>query len=139
MAPAVPADLANWGTRALGFIVDYLVVVIPVGIVYFVGIAIGDTLGGLILFVGWLLGIGIWVWNRGMKQGAGQSIGKEMMGTRLLGAQTGQPLGTGMALLRDITHILDSLLCYVGWLWPLWDVKRQTFADKVMTTYVHKL
>ena len=139
MSPVPSAELAPWGVRALGYLVDYFVIAIPVGILYFVGIAIGDSFGAIILLVGWALAIGLWVWNRGMKQGAGQSIGKEMLGTRLVGAQTGQPIGTGMALLRDLAHILDSLLCYIGWLWPLWDEKRQTFADKVMTTYVYKV
>jgi uncharacterized RDD family membrane protein YckC len=124
--------------RVLGYLVDYFVVAIPVALLYFFGVAIGDTFGGLIVLFGWLLGIGLWVWNRGIKQGAGQSIGKEMMGTRLVAAQTGLPVGTGMALLRDIAHILDSLPCYIGWLWPLWDVKRQTFADKVVSTFVYK-
>jgi hypothetical protein len=35
-----------------------------------------------------------------------------------------------------LAHILDSLPCYLGYLWPLWDAKRQTFADKVMGTVV---
>ncbi len=35
-----------------------------------------------------------------------------------------------------LAHFLDSLACYVGWLWPLWDPKRQTFADKIMSTVV---
>jgi len=29
-----------------------------------------------------------------------------------------------------------SLLCYLGWFWPIWDRKRQTFADKIMRTVV---
>ena len=33
-------------------------------------------------------------------------------------------------------HVLDSLPCYLGYLWPLWDAKRQTFADKIMSTVV---
>ena len=32
-------------------------------------------------------------------------------------------------------HILDALT-YVGFLWPLWDAKRQTFADMLMRTVV---
>jgi len=48
---------------------------------------------------------------------------------------TGRPIG-GMAFVRDLTHILDSLACYLGWLWPLWDAKRQTFADKLIKTVV---
>ena len=26
--------------------------------------------------------------------------------------------------------------CYFGWLFPLWDAKRQTFADKIIGTVV---
>jgi hypothetical protein len=41
-----------------------------------------------------------------------------------------------MAFARDICHILDSLACYIGWLFPIWDAKRQTFADKIVSTVV---
>jgi hypothetical protein len=41
-----------------------------------------------------------------------------------------------MSFLRALSHILDSLACYIGWLWPLWDGKKQTFADKVCSTVV---
>ena len=49
---------------------------------------------------------------------------------------TGEPIGGGMAFARDICHILDSLACYIGWLFPLWDARRQTFADKIISTVV---
>ena len=28
------------------------------------------------------------------------------------------------------------MVCYLGWLWPLWDRRNQTFADKIMNTVV---
>jgi hypothetical protein len=28
-----------------------------------------------------------------------------------------------------------QLICYIGWLFPLWDAKRQTIGDKIMTTW----
>ena len=42
----------------------------------------------------------------------------------------------GRSFARDICHILDSLACYIGWLFPIWDAKRQTFADKIVKTVV---
>ncbi|REO10986.1 RDD family protein, partial [Mycobacterium tuberculosis] len=27
-----------------------------------------------------------------------------------------------------------AIICFVGFLFPLWDAKRQTLADKIMTT-----
>ncbi len=42
-----------------------------------------------------------------------------------------------MALVRDLVHIVDGFF-YLGYLWPLWDAKKQTFADKILTTLVVK-
>ncbi|MDQ1423726.1 MAG: hypothetical protein QOD72_1224, partial [Acidimicrobiaceae bacterium] len=33
-------------------------------------------------------------------------------------------------------HVADSIICGIGYLFPLWDVKRQTLADKIMKTVV---
>ena len=41
-----------------------------------------------------------------------------------------------MSFVRQLAHVFDSLVCYLGWLWPLWDPKNQTLADKVMSTVV---
>ena len=41
-----------------------------------------------------------------------------------------------MAFVRDLAHIVDSVICYIGYLFPLWDARRQTFADKIMSTVV---
>ena len=40
-----------------------------------------------------------------------------------------------MSFVRQLLHIVDSI-CYIGYLWPLWDRKRQTFADKILKTVV---
>ena len=39
---------------------------------------------------------------------------------------------------EDTINIVNAIPCYLGYLWPLWDAKRQTFADKIMSTYVIK-
>ncbi|QHC25843.1 RDD family protein [Streptomyces sp. GS7] len=71
------------------------------------------------------------------KEGStGQTPGKKALGIRLVKETTGQPIGFGMAFVRKICHFLDSLACSIGYLWPLWDEKSQTFADKVAGTVV---
>ena len=71
-----------------------------------------------------------------MKQGrTGYSIGKGVLGIKLIAESDGQPIGAGMAFVRYLCHIVDGI-CYIGYLWPLWDRKRQTFADKIMKTIV---
>lgn len=44
-----------------------------------------------------------------------------------------------MAFVRKLAHLLDRFACYLGWLWPLWDEKNQTFADKVCKTVFIKV
>jgi hypothetical protein len=41
-----------------------------------------------------------------------------------------------MAFVRDFAHLLDVLSLGLGYLWPLWDARRQTFADKVVRSVV---
>jgi uncharacterized RDD family membrane protein YckC len=83
--------------------------------------------------------LAIWLWNRVFKQGrTGQSVGKKAMGIRLVEERTGQPVGPGMSFVREIVHVVDGI-AYIGYLWPLWDDKKQTFADKILSTLVVRL
>jgi uncharacterized RDD family membrane protein YckC len=96
-----------------------------------------STAGLLIALVLYLATLGLVIYNRWIMQGrTGQSWGKQVMKLRLLGEETGQPIGGGMAFVRDLAHLLDALPCYVGYLFPIWDPKRQTFADKILKTVV---
>ena len=53
---------------------------------------------------------------------------------KVVSEKTWQPIGFWLSLVRQIAHYVDQLLCYVGYLWPLWDGKRQTLADKMVGT-----
>ena len=85
----------------------------------------------LIASLGWT------IYNRWYQAGTtGQSLGKKLLNLRLVSEETGQPIGMLMAFVRDICHILDSVICFIGYLFPLWDSKRQTIADKIVKTVV---
>jgi len=122
----VPHNLATWGTRALGFLIDYAPILI-FQIIFSRSSTIFSLVGvvGILYWVllGYLDGIG------------GQTPGKAIMGTRLVDTE-GNPVGAGAGIGRKFVHILDSLVCLIGWFLPLFDSKRQTIADKVMTTFV---
>jgi uncharacterized RDD family membrane protein YckC len=131
--------LANWPQRVGAFLIDYLVIVVPIGIaIALVSGGRNDSSGpGLIAGLLYLVATGLWIYNRWILAGrTGQSWGKQALGLKLLRMDNGQPIGGGMAFVRDIAHILDSLPCYLGYLWPIWDNRRQTFADKVISTVV---
>jgi uncharacterized RDD family membrane protein YckC len=122
-------NLATWPVRVGAYIVDFL----PYAIVVGIGSAIGDT----IYYVSLLIGFGWLIYNRYILGGQGQSWGKKLLGLNLIKEETGQPIGAAMAFVRDILHIADSI-CLIGFLFPLWDAKRQTFADKILGTVVTK-
>ncbi|MCT2594534.1 RDD family protein [Streptomyces sp. N2-109] len=130
-----PRDYAGWGSRVGGTIVDGLIAGVPYGVLALAGFAMGDS-GMILVVLGVLVYIGVMLWMLYQEGTTGQSPGKKMVNVRLVKESTGQPIGFGMAFLRKLAHILDSLACYLGWLWPLWDAKSQTFADKVCGTVV---
>jgi uncharacterized RDD family membrane protein YckC len=127
-APAV--QYSDWIHR----VGAYLIETVPAAIVYFIFIyAIRVVILDLIVYLALL---GYTIWNRWILGGQGQSLGKRALGMMLISEETGQPIGTLNAFLRDICHIIDAIICYIGFLFPLWDAKRQTLADKIMRTVV---
>lgn len=149
--PVAYPPLASWIQRAPGYIIDSLIV-LPAVLLAWIGAAIasasvdpntgqagaGSAVGLVLAVVGWALALYLHIWNRCFRSGrTGQSIGRQVMGLRLVSEQTGMPIGAWMAFVRDLAHIVDSLICYIGWLFPLWDAKRQTIADKLVSTLVY--
>lgn len=128
-------NYAAWPQRAAGIIIDDLIFAVPYGIGFlFLGHGGFATLIFLLLV---LVAIGLAVYNRWiLGGGTGQTWGRQAVNIRLISEQTGQPIGAGMAFVRDIAHAVDSAICFVGWLFPLWDAKRQTLADKILSTVV---
>ncbi len=125
-----PGDYASWLQRVGAYLIDG----IPVGVLYGIGIATHNT-AIYLLFI--LLALGVTAYNRWFQAGkTGQSWGKRALGISLISETTGQPIGAGMAFVRDICHFVDSIICDIGFLFPLWDAKRQTLADKIVRTVV---
>jgi uncharacterized RDD family membrane protein YckC len=137
-------QLANLLQRVGAYLIDYLIGALPVIVVLiFAGTltstnnsASVEASGGLV-FLGYLATFIIWVYNRSILQGrTGQSWGKKALNLRLVRMADGQPLGGLMCFVRDIVHVVDALPCMIGYLFPLWDARRQTFSDKIMNTVV---
>ncbi|MFD4524491.1 RDD family protein [Streptomyces sp. NPDC058470] len=121
---------ANWGQRFLGTLVDGLVFAVP-----YILVIVGKDAPALVS-LGALAVLGLAIWQLIQEGRTGQTVGKKALGIRLVREIDGQPLGVGMAFVRRLAHFLDSLACYLGWLWPAWDAKKQTFADKVCSSIV---
>lgn len=106
----------------------------------------GDANGALIavgiavMVLFWVAGVGFQLWNRVFRMGRrGQSIGKSVMGLRLVDARTGAPIGAGNCFLRELVSGVVNGVVYLSYLWMLWDDNRQTVADKAVHSTVIKV
>lgn len=135
-----PAAYASWFQRVGAYIIDDLAAALA-GLPLFIGNAMlsdgdGGPIAWLLTMVGVVTFLVFWIWNVCLRQGqTGYSIGKGVLGIKLIKEETGRPIGPGLSFGRYLCHILDSIF-YIGYLWPLWDAKRQTFADKIVRTVV---
>ena len=149
----VRSDYASWGKRVGAMLIDQIpsyigMIIFSVGYVLWIvsiaqssGSTVDLTVGAVPMIVGtgvMLAGLVWTIYNRWFVAGrTGQSLGKRITRIRLVGEPTDAPIGPTNAFLRDVVHILDGF-AYVGYLWPLWDEKKQTFSDKIMRTIVVK-
>ncbi len=151
-----PIYASSTTTSALAFVIDIL----PYVVVHGIGTAIlvatqqtacitdvtqyavnqycatqNSTLGLVAQWLASIVGLFYLIWNYGYRQGTtGSSVGKSVMKFKVVSEVTGQPVGFGMSVVRALAHFVDAIICFIGFLFPLWDSKRQTLADKIMTT-----
>ncbi|WP_421742329.1 RDD family protein [Cellulomonas sp.] len=80
---------------------------------------------------GWLVGLVVAML---VLQGwTGATPGKRVAGVAVVRVSDGRPAGIAAAGLRVVAHVLDSIL-FIGYLRPLWNARRQTFADSMIGT-----
>jgi uncharacterized RDD family membrane protein YckC len=147
---------AGWGSRVVATLIDGLIIGVVPFILIIAGGAMsvgtttfdpntdtynttgGNSFGGVLVILGYLIIFAGSLWLAYMEGTTGQTIGKRSVNIRVVREADGQYLGFGAAFVRRLAHILDNFLCCLGYLWPLWDAKKQTFADKIMSTVVVK-
>lgn len=148
----VPQPLADWGPRVGAYLIDCLISAVPVLIGYGVFIAnIASRAGNtypddspeawaiIVFLLSLAVSLGLGLWNRVFRQGrTGQSVGKSALHLRLVDSTYLQPVGAGKAFLREFLSGLFNNACFLNLLWPLWDDQKQTWHDKVTSTYVIK-
>ena len=66
----------------------------------------------------------------------GQAWSHHFLGLQVVDQYSNLPISGVRMGLREIAHCVDFVPCFIGFLWPLWDTKGQTFADKIMRTTI---
>ncbi|QZY46350.1 RDD family protein [Mycolicibacterium austroafricanum] len=137
--PTTPMPLASWPVRAGAIAVDIL----P-GL----GVIVTTALLALTAADGWVrwlfiaaLAVTFFLMaaNRLMLPVAtGWTLGRALFGIAVRRADD-RPVGVLRVTGRELAHLLDTLAVFVGWVWPLWDRRRRTFADLLAGTEVYRV
>ena len=125
--------LAEWPQRALAGLIDYYA---PFIVSWFFFIIVRGAIGFLLGMLLWLAGVVWGFYNAYLNGQTGQSFGKQTIGLKVVNEETGQLIGGGQGIVRYLAHIIDGAICGIGYLFPLWDPKKQTIADKIIKTVV---
>lgn len=88
-------------------------------------------LSGLGILVGIIYFIYFWT------QKNGQTLGDKVLGIRVV-REDGKPIDITTGVIRYIGYIVSSLVIGLGFLWVIWDAKKQGWHDKIASTIVVK-
>ncbi|SDP63699.1 Uncharacterized membrane protein YckC, RDD family [Actinopolyspora xinjiangensis] len=140
---------AHWGVRVVGYLIDGLIVFAAFLAPALLGVVIGSLVmiegftaaGAAIMLTFALLGllceISVVIWDLVYLRGTtGQTVGQRIMRIKTVDEFRGRPIGFGYALLRQLCHVVDALPLYMGFFAPLWEPRKQTWADRIVKTVV---
>ncbi|WP_175548767.1 RDD family protein [Mangrovactinospora gilvigrisea] len=144
---------AGWGARLGAYIIDSLIVGVIPGVLYIIGasklvsavlkntkdgtqINVGSAITfmviGIVVLLALLLLLG---WREGV---TGRSPGKAALHIRVVNLYDGGPSGGGLGMGRWLCRYTFNGILLLGFLWPLWDEQKQSWADKICNTIVLK-
>ena len=127
---------AGFGARAVGLIVDLIVLVVLLapGVALIVAGSTALILLGLgAMLVGFAIGTVLYA--RAVTA-TGQSLGNRVAGTKVVDARNGRRVESGEAALRYFLRFTVSMIFFVGFVVALFDSQRRTFHDKIAGTVV---
>jgi uncharacterized RDD family membrane protein YckC len=145
--------LAGWGTRLAATLIDWLILLVPVGVLIaiIVAVAAGSDTGAVVTtivgFLAYLVVAFIYAPLLMSRDGArnGQTWGKQILGIRVV-RDGGEPVSFWYAALREIVvkgvavTIASSIIPFIPWFlnyfWPLWDDQNRALHDMVVSTHV---
>lgn len=132
--------LAPWHIRAGAFAIDVLpaIAVVTTMLLVFFTVPLHSAWWWVCLSVAGVVFLLMLVNRLLLPVITGWSVGRAFCGIAVVRGDGSAP-GAWTLLLRDLAHLLDTASLFVGWLWPLWDSSRRTFADILVRTEVHRV
>lgn len=129
---AAATAMAGFWIRFAGALIDAVLL----GIVAFIiGTIIGMNSMNARQGLSYLLGAVYFTYFHGT---SGQSLGQKLVNIKVVDESTGGNIDYIRAFIRWLVSIVSGLVILLGYLWMLWDPKKQTWHDKAAKTLVVK-
>ena len=117
-------EAAGFWRRFAAAFIDGLVVVI-------VEVILRLLLHGAGIALSFVFSFGYYTYFHGR---TGQTPGDAALGIRVVDIDTGNVIGYGRAFGRALVSIVSGLVIVLGYLWMLWDPRKQTWHDKAVSS-----
>src|SRR4051812_9683919 len=117
-------EAAGFWRRVGASLIDGLVVGV-------VEIVLRLLLGGAGIALTFVFSFGYYTYFHGR---TGQTPGDAALGIRVVDIDTGEVIGYGRAFGRVLVSIVSTLVLLIGYLWMLWDKRKQTWHDKAVSS-----
>jgi uncharacterized RDD family membrane protein YckC len=156
--PAPGLRYAGFWIRFAAYLIDSVIMWIPLGIIFAVAVAptlpsinctfVNTTgfqsatcsgIGPLFASLSWIwlvslllpavYSVVLWTWQ-------GQTVGQKILGLRVVDSRTGQHISEGRAIGRYIGLIISSWVLFIGLIWAAFDPQKQGWHDKMASTFV---
>jgi uncharacterized RDD family membrane protein YckC len=133
-----PGAYAGFWQRVGGYLIDVLLfaaVLLILGLLLLVIVGGGAEGRTAQTWVNWLGIVAFFAYDTVLTHRYGATLGK-----RVAGIEVRRPDGTlpsyGVCVGRYFARILSGVVLFIGFLWPVFDPKRQTWHDKIVDTFV---
>ncbi|HKR98689.1 MAG TPA: RDD family protein, partial [Candidatus Dormibacteraeota bacterium] len=155
IGPAPGLMFAGFWIRFGAYVLDLLILAIPIGVLFAVFheqlftlncdyrstafsssyVCTGGLTGsGWLAVAGWELVsavyfIGFWALS-------GASIGQKLLHLRVVDVRNGARISVGRAALRFLGYLINGFVFDLGFMWAGWDPQKQGWHDKIAGTFV---
>jgi uncharacterized RDD family membrane protein YckC len=118
---------ASFGKRFLAALLDGIIV----GVVGSIFLKIAGAQAGQAISTA--IGLAYYIYFEG---GQGATPGKKALGLKVISTSGTTPIGYGSAAVRYVGRLVSAIPLLLGYFWMLWDKDKQTWHDKMASTYV---
>ena len=117
-------EAAGFWRRFAAAFIDGLVVTV-------VEVILKLVLGGAGVGLSFVFSFGYYTYFHGR---TGQTPGDAALGIKVVDIDSGEVIGYGRAFGRALVSIVSALVLVLGYLWMIWDKRKQTWHDKAVSS-----